>query len=579
MRQIVIFPALATLMTFLPCYAQNILTEIKDILPKEIKVEGFRLHRNQEVEIEAVGFRPRKHGAILSQAWILNAETRDLVWELEDANVNNRGRRLAEFDDQVSLPKGSYEVYYSTFRHSRFGNKEGLGDFIERMFREIFNEDEEDEYEDYEEHRRDWKECKIVVRGNGTRCKKNEIEEFRNVFNENAFVSMIGLRDDVYLQKGFQVDKTVDIQIYALGEARRDGTFDYGWIMNTETHEKVWKFNYLDSAPAGGGKKNRYIDETITLQPGQYVAFFVTDDSHSYGRWNDAPPYDPSFWGLTVKPVNPSDSKYVKDYDFERVSEKNVIVKINRLRDNEFKSEGFTCKKALKVHIYAIGEGQRREMFDYGWIVDAKSHKKIWEMNFRNTEHAGGGDKNRLFDDHIKLKKGSYIVYYVTDGSHSYWDWNTAAPHDQENWGITLSVADADFKSGDISEYNEKRDSNILAKIVRVRDYEQERERFTLQKDSEVRIYAIGEGDQGTMYDYGWIEDADTRQVVWEMTYRRTEHAGGGSKNRLFDDTIFLEKGDYIVYYETDGSHSFSEWNTAQPYDPMNWGITISLVD
>ena len=167
----------------------------------------------------------------------------------------------------------------------------------------------------------------------------------------------------------------------------------------------------------------------------------------------------------------------------------------------------------------------------------------------------------------------------MTDGSHSYWDWNTAAPHDQENWGITLSAADADFKPGDISEYNEKRDSNILAKIVQVRDYEQERERFTLQKDSDVRIYAIGEGDHGSMYDYGWIEDANTRRVVWEMTYRRTEHAGGGEKNRIFDDTLPLRKGDYIVYYETDDSHSFSNWNTAQPYDPMNWGITVYLID
>ena len=576
MRQIVIFPALAYLMTFLPCYAQNVLTEIKDIRPKEIKVEGFRLDRKQDVEIEAIGFRPRKHGAVLSQAWILNAETRDLVWELEDANVSYKGRRLAEFDDKVSLPKGNYEVYYSTFPHGRYGRKDGLGDFIGRIFDEIFSKDE---FEDYEDHRRDWKEFKIVVRGYGRRFKENEMGEFRNIFNKNAFVSMIGLRDDEYLQKGFKIEKPVDIQIYSLGEARRDGTFDYGWIMNTETHDKVWKFNYRDSEYAGGGKKNRYVDEIITLQPGRYVAFFVTDDSHSYLHWNDAPPYDPAFWGLTIKPENPEDSKYVKDYDFERVSEKNVIVKFDRLRDNEFRSEGFTCKKDLKVHIYAIGEGQRNEMFDYGWIVDASSHKKTWEMDFRNTEHAGGGDKNRLFDGVIKLDKGSYIVYFVTDGSHSYWDWNAAAPHDQENWGITLSAADADFKPGDISEYDEKRDSNILAKIVQVRDYEQERERFTLQKDSEIRIYAIGEGDHGAMYDYGWIEDANTRRVVWEMTYRRTEHAGGGKKNRLFDDTLLLRKGDYIVYYETDDSHSFSNWNTGQPYDPMNWGITIYLVD
>ncbi len=575
MRQIVILPALAYLMTFLPCYAQNILTEIKDMLPKEIKVEGFRLHRNQDVEIEAVGFRPRKHGSVLSQAWILDAETRDLVWELDDANVSRKGRRLAEFDDEVSLPKGNYEVYYSTFPHSRFGDKDGLGDVIGRFFDEIFN----DEEEDYEDHRRDWREFRIVVRGTGIRFRESQIDEFRNVFNRNAFVSIVGLRDDEHLQQGFKVERPVDVQIYALGEARKDGTFDYGWIMNTETRDKVWKFSYRDSEYAGGGKKNRFVDEIITLRPGKYVAFFVTDDSHSYNHWNDAPPYDPTYWGLTVKPVNSSDSRHIKDFDYERVSDEKVIVKFNRLRDNEFKSEGFTCKKDLNVHVYAIGEGSRKEMFDYGWIVDANSHKKIWEMDFRSTEHAGGGDKNRLFDGVINLDKGSYIVYYVTDDSHSYWDWNTTAPHDRENWGITISAADDNFRLNDISEYNEQRDSNILAKIVQVRDYARERERFTLDKDSEIRVYAIGEGDHGDMYDYGWIEDADTRRVVWEMTYRRTEHAGGGKKNRLFDDTLLLKKGDYIVYYETDDSHSFGDWNTSKPYDPMNWGITLYLVD
>ncbi|MFQ5770315.1 MAG: hypothetical protein ACE5HX_07250, partial [bacterium] len=89
----------------------------------------------------------------------------------------------------------------------------------------------------------------------------------------------------------------------------------------------------------------------------------------------------------------------------------------------------------------------------------------------------------------------------------------------------------------------------------------------------------IGEGTDGRMFDYGWIEDAEQRKVVWEMTYRKTNHAGGAKKNRLFDDTIFLKKGEYIVYYETDDSHSYNDWNSAPPYDPVNWGITVYLVE
>jgi hypothetical protein len=80
------------------------------------------------------------------------------------------------------------------------------------------------------------------------------------------------------------------------------------------------------------------------------------------------------------------------------------------------------------------------------------------------------------------------------------------------------------------------------------------------------------------MYDYAWIED-DRGRVVWEMTYRKTDHAGGARKNRIFNDTISLDAGEYAVYYESDGSHSFKGWNAKPPSDRWNWGVTIRMAD
>ena len=77
------------------------------------------------------------------------------------------------------------------------------------------------------------------------------------------------------------------------------------------------------------------------------------------------------------------------------------------------------------------------------------------------------------------------------------------------------------------------------------------------------------------MDDFGWIEDAKTGKAVWEMTYRSTDHAGGATKNRRFDGTITLPAGEYILKYETDGSHSFGDWNADAPDDPEAWGITL----
>ena len=96
-----------------------------------------------------------------------------------------------------------------------------------------------------------------------------------------------------------------------------------------------------------------------------------------------------------------------------------------------------------------------------------------------------------------------------------------------------------------------------------------------MDKDTNLRIFALGEGVDGDMVDYGWIKNTDTGKVVWEMTYRNTDAAGGASKNRMYNDTIILPKGSYKVYYETDGSHSYRRWNASPPRDPERYGISL----
>jgi hypothetical protein len=111
--------------------------------------------------------------------------------------------------------------------------------------------------------------------------------------------------------------------------------------------------------------------------------------------------------------------------------------------------------------------------------------------------------------------------------------------------------------------------------LTEVRDDDQVQKTFSLDRESDVRIYALGEGTGGEMVDYGWIEDAASGRRVWEMTYRVTEHAGGATKNRRFDGVIRVPAGRYVVRYKTDGSHAFGNWNAAPPDDPEAWGITV----
>ena len=113
-----------------------------------------------------------------------------------------------------------------------------------------------------------------------------------------------------------------------------------------------------------------------------------------------------------------------------------------------------------------------------------------------------------------------------------------------------------------------------MAQIIHVRDKEKLHEDFFLTRPSYIRIYAIGEGDRSEMYDYGWIEN-DRGRTIWEMTYRKSERAGGAKKNLLFNDVILLDRGEYTVFYSTDGSHSYRDWNATPPDDSHHYGITI----
>ena len=62
------------------------------------------------------------------------------------------------------------------------------------------------------------------------------------------------------------------------------------------------------------------------------------------------------------------------------------------------------------------------------------------------------------------------------------------------------------------------------------------------------------------------------------MTYQKTTSAGGARKNRKVDQIITLPAGKYIVMFETDGSHSFNDWNDDPPDDPIHYGITLYKV-
>ena len=114
----------------------------------------------------------------------------------------------------------------------------------------------------------------------------------------------------------------------------------------------------------------------------------------------------------------------------------------------------------------------------------------------------------------------------------------------------------------------------VIAQIVHVLDNEDKTLAFSLPKSQDVRIFAIGEGQPGEMFDYGWIENVDNGSRVWEMQEPKTTHAGGAGKNRKVDLVITLPAGNYKLRYKSDDSHAFDHWNSLPP-DINFWGIAV----
>ena len=53
------------------------------------------------------------------------------------------------------------------------------------------------------------------------------------------------------------------------------------------------------------------------------------------------------------------------------------------------------------------------------------------------------------------------------------------------------------------------------------------------------------------------------------------ERPGGTSIGLLVVHSISLPPGEYELNYESDGSHSFNDWNDDPPEDRIHWGISL----
>jgi hypothetical protein len=564
------------------------LIDIRELSPREHRMSAFALTAPAELTITAVGAEPwpdrlrsredeqwedDEQTTWPAAAWILDAKTRAVVWDLRAADTRRESNGLRRFSGTIRLPAGTYEAHYASYPASsvwidKIGNSINLS--LEDLVRVGRRAKSGGPYVE----KGLYKQFGLTITGAARAASTDDLKSARTAFIGSA-IATLAPDPGESARQGFELTRTTSVDIYAIGELSAASEDDYGWIMNADTHQRVWVMSFADTDPAGGSARNRMSHETIRLKPGRYVAYFVNDDSHNPDEWNRVPPTDPDFWGLTLRITDPAARAAVRPFDYQPVPEGQTIVSMIGIGDGETRSEGFVLKRPLEFRIYAIGEGTSR-MVDYAWIYDADHHKHVWTMTLDNTEHAGGAQKNRLFDGTIRLTPGTYVVYYRTDGSHSADDWNAAPPAEARYYGVSVFPARGRLNRADFGPYVRpgRGNSAALAELIPMGNDERARETFSLAAETKLRVYALGEGRDGEMFDYGVIEDSNGR-TVWRMKFAETEPAGGSDKNRMFDGVITLRAGTYVLRYSSDGSHSYNDWNDDPPDDPDSWGIAV----
>ena len=154
-------------------------------------------------------------------------------------------------------------------------------------------------------------------------------------------------------------DRTLKVEIaepgtyvvVVVGESDNVSAADFGWIENAKK-DTVWSFPLIeDSHHAGGAIKNRVAVAPVNLEAGSYFLRYKSDDTHSYGEWNEVAPDQMSLYGIALLKIR--DEKML-----DAINQALVPVRVDAvINGSNIQDMEFTDKFAW---ISAIGAGVNR---------------------------------------------------------------------------------------------------------------------------------------------------------------------------------------------------------------------------
>ncbi|RMF60595.1 MAG: hypothetical protein D6746_06625 [Bacteroidetes bacterium] len=553
------------------------LVVLTDLEPGQLRQATFTLEARTPLLVEATGsfVNLESSSPLAAYGWILRRDTREVVWQMTPNDVRHGNGTLALARDSLSLPAGTYDVFFTTY-----GPTPGAWrrDASWLSLRHHWTGDAE--------------QWRLIVVGEG-RAPTDQPATLAALAPDGANVvwssapASHGPFTHTFL---FQVTRTLPLTLYAVGELCDPSPCDHGYLEEAATGRRVWAMTPENTRPAGGWEAQRVFRGTVTLPPGLYRAVYVTDERHHAGAWQANPPLDPAAWGLTLSTDTPEALR-----PFDPWTDRTPLISLTRVPDDALRSAQFALTQPARLIVYALGEiSSGGSRYDYGWIENNETGERVWEMTREGSQPTDDeASGNRVEIAFLSLSPGTYTLAYQTDGSHAYGDWRKAEPPHPERWGVTLfPMADPLPDSVFVRLETEPPTGlatpapppppgtgRLLLRRTRLGNDTRVEFPFALSHPATLHIVATGEISTGGTYDYGWIERADNGEVVWKMTLQNTVPAGGDDRNRRFDGLVALPPGEYIAYFTTDFSHAWGDFDDGAPDDPDAWGIVIELLE
>ncbi len=393
----------------------------------------------------------------------------------------------------------------------------------------------------------------------------------------SSFVNWKSLDDGRLYTEHFEVVANTRLKIEGVASFEDDRAASklavYPWIVNRTTNEVVWVAS--EGSVVRDGVK-ALIDDSVDVEVGNYSAYYTTygpsRTSRSGGSFMGLKPHwtnYESFWGFEISAPTGTVSRLSHVESADRSSSTLWAYQPGRQGGRE--SVMIHVVEDAVVSIDAtVALCDRR--CDEVELTQLPHRDHRWSISDVETESAGGGDLNRSYSGSIELGQGVYEITYKVGGNGRSTSWTANPPLLPYEWGVNVST-ETPAKVRTLDPWN---GAEPLISLLEVGDSEMRIARLETDESLDIIVYSMGEMTSNTdLYDWAWIEREGESDKIWEMSYQRSNWAGGDDSNRKEMSLMRLEPGAYFIKYRTDGSHSFEGFGKRRPTNPDRWGVAL----